>query len=91
MKGDELRHAAITGNAEVRRHPLPSDRGEIRVLTSAQLPGEQRFDPRAAKLAWRQADAMEHHERQRSSRGARILIGRGHYPGASQQAGTDVD
>ena len=91
MKRHVLRHGAIAGNAEVRGHSLPRNGSEIGMFAGRELPREQRIDPRSAKLSWRQANTMEHHERQRGSRRARILMGRRHYPCASQQAGTDVN
>src|SRR5580765_5812850 len=55
---NELQQAAITLNHEMRRYSQGTQLVEIRMDIAIELIAKQRADERAAKLSWRQADAV---------------------------------
>jgi hypothetical protein len=57
-KGHELDDASITANEHMRGDFDPANLLEVRMCIPVECVCKQGLDLRAAKLAWRQADAM---------------------------------
>ncbi len=79
VKGHELGHATVTLDQQMRRHLQPLDLFKERMPARIQPVGKQFGDMTAAKLPGRQADIVNHQQRDLAV-GAVIAIGRRDVP-----------
>ena len=79
VKGHELGHATVTLDQQMRRHLQPVDLFKERVPARFQPVGKQFGDMTAAKLPGRQADIVNHQQRDLAV-GTIIAIGRRDVP-----------
>ena len=79
----------VAPQQQVRGYPRAGDFAEIRVRGCGQRVREQALDPRAAVLARRQADAMDHDQRDFGPRGPRVAVRGNHAARAAQPAVDD--
>src|SRR5699024_10598006 len=84
MTGDELGHGAIALDKKVRRYPQLGGLGKIRMGVAIKCAGEKLLCAAGTELARRQADVVDHQQRNIGSRGARIEMRRRTMPYPSE-------
>jgi len=91
MKRYVLHHFAVPADEQMRRYPHPGDLLEIRMCGRIERIGEQRVDPRSAKFAGRQADAVDDDQIHRRAGRPVVAVGRGSILGRVQQPCRRID
>jgi hypothetical protein len=76
---------------EVGGHAQRLDAGKEWVGVGRQVAAEQPIDPRAAELAGRQADAVDHHELGLLARRPQVVVRAQHLTDTAQQAGGGIE
>ena len=89
-EGHKLRNASITANEHMRGDFHPANLLEVWMGIPIECVCKQGLDLRATKLAWRQADAMQHDHRGLCITRPRIAIGAGALRSRTQKPGSIV-
>src|SRR5690606_10844666 len=82
---------AVAADEQVRGHLQVADRVEVRVRVAVEAVREKVLDVRPAELAGRQADVVQHHERDVPGTGPLVLVRRGTQERRPDEAGLGTD